>query len=87
MRKLARSDIADHLYAPLQQAPPQARPHLPSSGQAAETARYIADLVAEMESMAGTAKLEMLAYFLALARMEAETAARTPLPLGETVTR
>ena len=42
----------------------------------AEVASYIAQLSAEMATMAAAAKLEVLAYFLAMARREAETIAR-----------
>ena len=54
-----------------------ARQNPPSPDSAAEIARYIAQLTAEMAGMAGAARLEMLAYFLSLARTEAETAARS----------
>ena len=43
---------------------------------AAEIAGYIAQLTSEMASMAGAAQLDLLAYFLSLARMEAETITR-----------
>ncbi len=39
---------------------------------ATEIATYIALLTAEMGRMAGMAKLDTLAYFLAMARLEAE---------------
>ena len=50
----------------------------PSPKLAMETARYIAEMTAELAGMAGAAKLEMLAYFLDMARNEAEMAARLP---------
>ena len=43
---------------------------------ATETARYIADLTAQMESMASAAKLDFLAYLLGLVRAESEAVAR-----------
>lgn len=41
-----------------------------------DTARYIADLTAEMAEMAGKERLDVLAYFLSMARVEAELMAR-----------
>ena len=57
------------------------RHHLasPSADAAAEIARYIAQMTAEMAGMAGAARLEMLAYFLNMARNEAELVCRLPL--------
>ncbi len=49
-----------------------------ASREAAEVARYLADMTAQLESMAGAARLDLLAYFLAMARSEAEEQARTP---------
>jgi len=48
------------------------------SGHAQEVAvaRYIADMTAELEAMAKAAHLDLVAYFLAMARAESETAAR-----------
>ena len=53
------------------------RTHLsrPSPEAAAELARYISQMTAELAGMAGAARLEMLAYFLDMARNEAEMAA------------
>ena len=48
----------------------------PDAENTAEIARYIAQLTAEMCRMAGLAKLDTLAYFLSMARLEAEMAAR-----------
>ena len=48
----------------------------PSAEASAEVARYIAAMTAEMAGMAGSARMEMLAYFLEMARREAEYAAR-----------
>ena len=51
--------------------------HAPApSGDPAETARYIAQLTGELTHLAGAAKLETLAYLLAMARVEAEVLAR-----------
>lgn len=43
----------------------------------AETARYIAQLTGELAALAGAAQLDTLAYLLAMARVEAEVAARS----------
>lgn len=45
----------------------------------AEIAGYIAQLTAEMSAMAETSRLDLLAYFLSLARLEAETIVRRPI--------
>lgn len=44
--------------------------------QQAEVSAYISDISAELARMAGEAKLPMLAYFLNLARVEAEMSGR-----------
>ena len=63
--------------APQQALASQSRSHLsrPSPEAAAELARYISQMTAELAGMAGAARLEMLAYFLDMARNEAEKAA------------
>ncbi len=49
----------------------------------AEIAGYVGQLTAEMGNMAQAAHLDLLSYFLSLARMEAETAAaRAKVELG-----
>lgn len=53
-----------------QQAPYQ------SMQDPAETARYIAQLTAELSALAGGAQLQTLAYLLSMARVEAEMIAR-----------
>ena len=47
-----------------------------ASGSAEETARYIADMVGALASMAGEARLDLLTYLLNMARVEAELQAR-----------
>ena len=49
-----------------------------AGGDTGAVARYLADMTAQLESMAGAARLDLLAYFLAMARLEAEEQARTP---------
>ncbi len=41
-------------------------------------ARYLADMTAQLESMARAADLELLAYLLAMARAEADAVSRRP---------
>ena len=41
-------------------------------------AGYVADMTAQLESMAGAVGLDLLAYFLAMARAEAAELARAP---------
>ena len=50
----------------------------PTSGDAdaPAVASYIADMTAQLESMATAAGLDLLAYFLAMARAESEAASR-----------
>lgn len=44
-------------------------------------AGYIADMTAQLESMATASGLDLLAYFLAMARSEGEAAARGEAPV------
>lgn len=48
----------------------------PERESAADAARYIAELSAELARIAADAHLDLLAHFLSMARLEAETAAR-----------
>ncbi len=47
-----------------------------ATGSVEETARYIADMVGSLASMAGEARLDLLTYLLNMARVEAELQAR-----------
>ena len=60
------------------QALPRRNPEERSSPteDAASLAAYIADMTAELAGLAGKARLPMLAYFLNLARVEAQIYAR-----------
>ena len=40
--------------------------------EAIDIARYVADMTAQLEAMSGAADLDLLAYFLSMARAEAE---------------
>ena len=44
-----------------------------------EVARYIGQMVLDLERMSNTANLELLSYFLAMARAEADTIANLPI--------
>ena len=44
---------------------------------AVETARYIADMAAQMQAMAAAAKLDFLAYLLGMIRAESEAVGRS----------
>lgn len=57
--------------------PPQAStPARRAEEDAAAMASYIADMTAELAQLAARAELQMVAYFLNLARVEAEIRAR-----------
>lgn len=47
-----------------------------ASQESAELAAYIADMTSELARLAGRGHMQMLAYFLNLARVEAEIKAR-----------
>ncbi len=48
-----------------------------ASGDVASVANYVADMCGELAALAGRAQLPMLAYFLNLARVEAEMRCRS----------
>jgi hypothetical protein len=50
------------------------------SAPRAESARYLVQMTQELEKMANTAGLEMVGYFLAMARAEASTVAEKASP-------
>ena len=52
-------------------APPSSAPE-----NKPELARYIADMIVQLESMAISARLDTLAYYLSMVRLEGETAAQ-----------
>jgi hypothetical protein len=62
------------VYAPL--PPRQAASRASPASDQAAVAGYIADMTAQLETMAIAARLDLLAYFLAMARAESETSAR-----------
>lgn len=62
--------------------PAQALKTPPPRAAQSEVAGYIEVLAAEMRHMAHTARLESLAYFLEMARLEASVQARKPARCG-----
>ena len=51
--------------------------HRAVTHEALDVARYIADMTAQLEAMAIAARLDLLAYFLGMARAESEIYVRT----------
>jgi hypothetical protein len=62
------------------EAPSQART---PGNNAAAVADYVASITAELAAMAGSARLDLLTYFLNMARLEAECLARQHTPTSE----
>jgi hypothetical protein len=60
-------------------SPPLDRTASPAA-EAIAVARYIADMAGQLESMASAVHLDLLAYFLAMARAEGEASARADAP-------
>jgi len=52
-------------------------PEAPAGPGAVDVARYVADMTAQLEAMASSARLDLLAYFLGMAKAESELFART----------
>ena len=52
----------------------------PAGPSGIDVARYIADMTAQLEAMATAAHLDLLAYFLGMAKAESELFARTNAP-------
>lgn len=48
-----------------------------STQEALDVARYVADMTAQLEAMAVAARLDMLGYFLGMAKAESELLLRT----------
>ncbi len=48
-----------------------------ASREALDVAAYVSDMTAQLEAMALSARLDLLAYFLGMARSEADLFART----------
>ncbi len=63
------SRLAEQSHAPRRQRQTTGEPSPPA------VAGYIADMTGQLESMATAAHLDLLAYFLAMARAEGEAAA------------
>jgi hypothetical protein len=80
-RKMSQNSSPSRARAP--QPPQQAAAPTPLSepqgdptGELASLAGYIAEMTGELSALAGRAQLPMLAYFLNLARVEAEMRSR-----------
>jgi len=65
-----RGRVGERAYAPRRECRTDGEP------RALAVAGYIADMTAQLESMATVAGLDLLAYFLAMARAESEAASR-----------
>jgi hypothetical protein len=63
-----RRRVVPHANAPRRESPTS------GGAGASAVAGYIADMTAQLESMATAAGLDLLAYFLAMARAESEAA-------------
>ena len=50
------------------------------SREALDVARYVLDMTAQLEAMATAARLDLLAYFLGMAKAESEMFVRTSAP-------
>ena len=48
--------------------------------EALDVARYVLDMTAQLEAMAAAARLDLLAYFLGMAKAESEMFVRTSAP-------
>ena len=53
------------------------------SREALDVARYVADMTAQLEAMALAADLDLLGYFLGMARAEADLFVRTNAEAGD----
>ena len=67
-RHEVRRRVVEQAYAPRRESPESDDVGAPA------VALYIADMTAQLESMATAAGLDLLAYFLAMARAESEAA-------------
>ena len=68
-----RGRVGDETCAPQCESRTDREPH------SLAVAGYIADMTAQLESMATAAHLDLLAYFLAMARAEGEAASRVDI--------
>jgi hypothetical protein len=57
---------------------PLRSPSEPVESGCAQSAQFISEMTLELEQLANTAGMELVAYFLAMARNEAESYARAP---------
>jgi hypothetical protein len=74
MRRLdVRRRVGERAYAPQRESPTSGDAGAPA------VAGYIADMTAQLESMATAAHLDLLAYFLAMAHAEGEAASHVDI--------
>ncbi len=76
MSGLARTETRKRNYSPAAKIASAKTAGTPGPQAIAEVSSYIAQLTAELSQLAGSVKLETLAYFLSMARLEAEMVAR-----------
>lgn len=75
-RKHAHGRLAKDLQ-PREPRRKEESPEAPAGPDAVDVARYVADMTAQLEAMASSARLDLLAYFLGMAKAESELFART----------
>jgi hypothetical protein len=68
-----RGRVGERAYAPRRECRTDGEP------RALAVAGYIADMTAQLETMATSAHLDLLAYFLAMARAEGEAASHVDI--------
>jgi hypothetical protein len=74
MRRVdVRRRVVEHVNAPRREDPTSGGANAPA------VASYIADMTAQLEAMAMAAHLDLLAYFLAMARAEGESASHVDI--------
>jgi len=79
---MQRSGISQPSSKDMAERTPPRRARAPANARKrADVAHYITEITSELSKMAGDADMPMLVYFLNLARVEAETIARTTDPV------
>ncbi len=80
-RTAALRTVRDSPTAPLRRAGDRSRGV--AAREALDVARYVADMTAQLEAMAIAADLDLLAYFMGMAKAEAELFIRTNAEASE----
>jgi hypothetical protein len=84
---MQRSGISQPSSKDMAERTPPRRARAPANARKrADVAHYITEITSELSKMAGDADMPMLVYFLNLARVEAETIARTTDPVTSSPT-